>query len=138
MFAMLHCNKVSNIHLNQGVNTMYQEIIDLYTAQLEKVVAPAQQFAKLSVSNSEKLYALQMEIAQSYFNLGIAQWKELVEVKDAESLQAFIAKQVDVAKNVSEKMIADSKAVAELGNQFNNETQKLARESLNAAVAEAA
>jgi len=117
---------------------MYQEIIDLYTAQLEKVVAPAQQFAKLSVSNSEKLYALQMEIAQSYFNLGIAQWKELVEVKDAESLQAFIAKQVDVAKNVSEKMIADSKAVAELGNQFNNETQKLARESLNAAVAEAA
>lgn len=90
------------------------------------------------MSNSEKLYALQVEIAQSYFNLGLEQWKALIEVKDAESLQAFIANQVDVAKNVGEKMVADGKAVAELGTQFNNETQKLARESLNAVIAQAA
>jgi phasin family protein len=117
---------------------MYQEIIDIYSAQVEKLIAPAQQFAMLSISNGEKLYAMQLEIAQSYVNLGIEQVKALVEVKDPESLQAFIAKQVDVARNVSEKLIADGQAVAELGNQFNSETQKLARESMSAVVSQAA
>ena len=45
---------------------MYQEIIDIYSAQVEKLIAPAQQFAMLSISNGEKLYALQLEIVQSY------------------------------------------------------------------------
>ena len=117
---------------------MYQEIIDIYTAQAEKFFAPAQQFALLSLSNSEKLYALQLELAQSYVNIGVEQFKALVEVKDPESLQAFLAKQVDVAKSISEKLIADGQAVAELGTQFNNETQKLARESLSAVVSQAA
>ena len=71
---------------------MYQEIIEIYTAQAEKLFAPAQQFARLSLSNSEKLYALQLEIAQSYVDLGVEQLKALIEVKDPESLQAFISK----------------------------------------------
>jgi len=117
---------------------MYQEIIDSYTAQAEKMFAPAQQFARLSLSNSEKLYALQMEIAQSYADLGVEQLKALIEVKDTESLQAFVTSQVDVARNVSEKMMADAQTVAELGSKFNTETQQLARESLNTVVSQAA
>lgn len=117
---------------------MYQEIIDIYTAQAEKFMAPAQQFARLSLSNAEKMYALQLEIAQSYVDLGVEQMKALIEVKDPESLQAFVTKQVDVARNVSEKLLADAQAVADLGNSFNNESQKLARESLTAAVSQAA
>ena len=34
--------------------------------------------------------------------------------------------------------MADAQAVAELGSKFNTETQQLARESLNAAVSQAA
>lgn len=117
---------------------MYQEIMDIYTTQAEKMFAPAQQFARLSLSNSEKLYALQLEIAQSYVDLGVEQLKAMIEVKDPESLQAFVTRQVDVARNVSEKMIADAQAVAELGSKINAETQQLARESLNAAVSLAA
>jgi len=117
---------------------MYQELIDTYTAQAEKLMAPVQQLARLSMSNGEKLYALQLEIAQSYVDLGVEQMKSLIEVKDTESLQAFVTKQVDVAKNVSDKILSDAQAVAELGNNINSETQKLARESLTAAVSQAA
>ena len=117
---------------------MYQDIFNTYNAQAEKVIAPMQQLAKLSLSNTEKLFALQMEIAQSYVDLGIEQMNAMLEVKDPESLQAFVSKQADVARNVGEKMVADAKAVAELGTEFNAETQRLARESMNAAVTQAA
>lgn len=117
---------------------MYQEIIDIYTAQIEKLVSPAQQFAMLSLNNGEKLYALQLEIAQSYVDLGVEQLKALIEVKDSESFRAYVLNQVDVAKNVGEKLIADAQAVAELGSRFNTETQKLANESLNSLVSQAA
>lgn len=109
---------------------MNQEIAKLFTVQPEKVLAPMQQLAELSLSNSEKLFALQMEVAQSYVKLGVEQMKALFEVKDAESLQAFVNNQADMAKNVGEKMIADAKAVADLGAEFNAETQKLTQETL--------
>jgi len=81
---------------------------------------------------------LQLEIAQSYVNLGVDQMKALIAVKDRTSLQAFMSSQVEVARNVGEKMIADTQAVAELGSSFNTETQQLARESLNAVLSRAA
>ena len=109
---------------------MNQEFANLFKMEPEKVLAPMQRLAELSLSNSEKLFALQMEITQSYIRLGVEQMKALFEVKDAESLQAFVNSQDDVAKNVGEKMIADAKAVADLGAEFNAETQKLTRESL--------
>ncbi len=114
---------------------MNQEFANLYKVEPEKLLAPMQRFAELSLSNSEKLLALQMEIAQSYVRLSAEQLKALFEVKDAESLQAFVNSQADVAKNVGEKMIADAKAVADLGAEFNAETQKLTQESLRVVAA---
>ena len=117
---------------------MYQEIIDIYTAQLEKLATPAQQFARLALNNGDKLYALQLEIGQSYIDFGVEQLKALIEVKDPDSFRAYVLNQVDVAKNVGEKLIADAQAVAELGSRFNADTQKLVNESLNTVVAQAA
>ena len=117
---------------------MYQEIIDTYTANAAKLIAPVQAFVKLSLDNTEKLYSMQLDIAQSYLDLGVAQLRAFSEVKDPESLQAFVAKQVDVARGVSEKMIADVQAVAKIGSEFNADTQALARESLSAVVSQAA
>jgi phasin family protein len=102
------------------------------------MITPAQQFARLSLTNGERLYALQLEIAQNYIDIGVEQLKALTEVKDPESLQAFIAKQVDVTRNVGEKLIADTQAIVELGQEFNAETQKLAQDSLNVVVSLAA
>ncbi len=109
---------------------MNQELLKLSPVQPEKMLAQVQQFAELSLANSEKLLTMQLEIAQSYVHLGVSQLKALFEVKDAESLQAFVNSQADVAKNVGEKMMADAKAVADLGAEFNADTQKLTLESL--------
>ena len=114
---------------------MNQEFLKLFSVQSEKLLAPVQQFAELSVANSEKLLTMQLEVAQSYVHLGVSQLKALFEVKDAESVQAYVNSQADVAKNVGEKMLADAKAVADLGAEFNAETQKLTRDSLKVVAA---
>lgn len=117
---------------------MYQEFIANYTDQVEKLFVPVQQLASLSLSNGEKLCALQLGFAQSCVDLGVEQLRALMEVNDPESLQAFFNKQVDVVRNISEKLVVDAQAVADIGSEFNNETQLLARESLNAVVKRAA
>ncbi len=109
---------------------MNQELLKLFSVQPEKIFAPVQQFAQLSLATSEKLLTMQLEIAQTYVHLGVSQLKALFEIKDAESLQAFVNSQADVAKNVGEKMMADAKAVANLGAEFNAETQKLTQANL--------
>lgn len=109
---------------------MNQELLKLFSVQPEKLLAPVQQFAELSLVNSEKLLTMQLEVAQSYVHLSVSQLKALFEVKDAVSLQAYVSSQADVAKNVGQKLMADAKAVANLGAEFNAETQKLTQESL--------
>ena len=109
---------------------MNQELYKLFAVNPENMVAQVQGLAELSLKNTEKVFALQLELVQSYVHLGVEQLKAMYEVKDAESLQAFVNSQADVAKNVGEKMIADAKAVADLGAELNAETQKLTQESL--------
>lgn len=117
---------------------MNQEIYNMFAIQPEKMFAQMQKYVELSLSNCEKAFALQLEIAQSYSDLGMAQMKAFFEIKDAESLQAFVNQQADVVKNVGEKMISDARAVADLGVEINAENKKLAEESISLVTSQAA
>ena len=112
---------------------MNQQLYNMFPVQPEKVLVPMQRFTELSLKNTEKLFALQLKVVQSYVHLGVEQLKTLFQVKDAESLRAFVDSRADVAKNLGEKIVADTKAVADLGAKFKAETQKLTRESLKVA-----
>jgi phasin family protein len=117
---------------------MNKEIISTLTEQTKNVVAPVQELNRLVVENAEKLVALQIASAQSYYALGFSNLKALLEVHDAEAFKAYIGKQSELAKSVSERLASDAKAVAELGSGFSAEAQKLGKESVKAVTEKAA
>lgn len=114
---------------------MYQDLFNSWTVNAEKMFAPSRKMADLTIASTEKLFALQMALTQGYFELGMKQLKSMLEVKDAESLKSFVSLQAEVAKNVSEKVMADAKAVADLNAEVGAEVQKLTQESLQSVVA---
>lgn len=117
---------------------MKYDLLDNLTKQQEAAVATLQKLNKLAVANVEKLAALQMGALREYSDLNLKQLKALVEVRNPQALQDYLANQGESLKTLSEKLVADSKAVAELGVDFNQEAQKIARESFEAATKKAA
>ncbi len=117
---------------------MNKEIISTLTEQTKNVVAPVQDLNRLLVDNAEKLVALQIASVQSYYALGFSNLKALLEVHDAEAFQAYVGKQSELAKSVSERLTGDAKAVAELGSDFTEEVKKLGEESVKAVTKKAA
>ena len=113
---------------------MYQEYFNTLSGSVEDYFAPAKKMAELSISSTEKLFALQMALTKGYFELGMEQVKAVLAVKDPESFQSFVTKQAEVAKTVGEKVMADVKAVAELNAEVGAEVQKLAEEGLKTVV----
>ena len=117
---------------------MNKEIISTLTEQTKNVAAPAQGLNRLIVDNAEKLVALQIASVKNYSALSFANLKALLEVRDAEAFQAYLSKQGELAKSVSEQLMSDAKAVAELGSDFTEEIKKISEEGVKAVTEKAA
>lgn len=100
--------------------------------QAEAFFAPVQKLNELSLSSFEKLAKIQMAAMNSYVDFGLKQLKASVEVKDAAGLQAFVTGQADAMKVLGEKVVADSKAVAELSGDVTTKARKIGEESVAA------
>lgn len=117
---------------------MNKELIPSLVEESKKALAPVEAMNRLIVENAEKLVALQIASIQSYAALGFANLKALLEVHDAEAFKAYIGKQSELAKSVSEQLTSDAKAIAELGTAFGTEAQKFGKESMKAVTGKAA
>ncbi|MDQ2696821.1 MAG: phasin family protein [Pseudomonadota bacterium] len=106
--------------------------------QVQNALAPVVQVNRVAVANLEKLVEFQLQTLPSYVELGLGQLKAAAEVTEPQALQAFYASQVEVARTLRQKLVADSKALAKLGNDFVAEVSALARESVAKAAPEAA
>ncbi len=111
---------------------MNKEIFPTLVEQAKKTLAPAQELNRLVVDNAEKSVALQIASVQSYAALGFSHLGAALEVDDAEAFQAYIGKQNELIKSVSERLSGDAKAVAEIGSNFSAKAQKLGQESAKA------
>ena len=111
---------------------MNKELFSTFTEETKKALVPVESFNRLVVDNAEKLVALQIASVQSYYALGFANLKALLEVHDAEAFKAYIGKHSEFVRSVNERLAGDAKAVAELGSDFNAEVKKLGEESVKA------
>ena len=68
----------------------------------------------------------------------MAQFEEFAKIKNPNDLQAYFGKQPAVFKTVSEKVVADTKALTELNLVFGQQVQKLAKDTASAVVSKAA
>lgn len=103
-----------------------------FVEQYKTAFAPVQKLSALGLANAEKLTALQIKSFEAYSKLALSQIKAALSVQDADSLQTYLADQQKAVKTVSDKLVADAKSIAELGEEFTAEAQKVAKESFEA------
>ena len=95
----------------------------------EKAMAPSKALTSLAIEKAEALIALNTQLLTKYSSMTIANTKEAFEIKDAEGAKAYFSKQGDAAKEAMESLVADSKQVAKISEEYTAEVQKLVAES---------
>lgn len=76
---------------------------------------------KISVEAYERLVAQEIDSLQYYSKLGIEQMKAAVSIKDYDSAQSFVVKQVDLIGRIGKRLVEDGRAVAEIGKAVSAE-----------------
>jgi phasin family protein len=133
---MLQCiNRVN--HNNRGV-AMNDQIFNSFKDQSEKLLAPSRELNKLAVAKFEQLAALQFASLRAYTDLNLGQLKAATEISGPEGIQDYLGKQREFLKTVGEKLTSDARAMAELGKEFTEDAQKIARENFAAVTKEVA
>ena len=117
---------------------MNDQILNSFKDQSDKLFAPSRELNKLAVSKLEKLASLQFASLREYTDLSLGQLKAATAVNGSEDLQDYFSMQRDFLKTVGEKLTNDARAMAELGKEFNEGAQKIARENLPSATKEVA
>ncbi|HHW77994.1 MAG TPA: hypothetical protein GX399_13365 [Xanthomonadaceae bacterium] len=93
-------------------------------------------FASLTRTNQavvgqlEKWVALRMDSLRAYVDLGLAQVKVALKVTDPHSLHEFTDSQFAVLSFVGHRMLDDSRALAEWGNDCYSQANRLTRENM--------
>lgn len=109
---------------------MSNDVFNTVIEQTQSYVAPVVKANKLAVTNLEKLVSFQFEAAQSYVDLGIRQLKAAAEVSNPQDLQSFFGSQVEFLNVLRQKLLDDTKAIADLSAGFKAEFDKLAEENV--------
>jgi phasin family protein len=113
-----------------GDMTMNIELNSSLAEQTKNSIAPVQDMNRLIVDKVEKLVTMQIASAQRYSALGLANLKAFMDIKDADTLQAYIGKQGDLIKSVSEQLMSDAKTITELGRDFGEQVQKIGQKEV--------
>ena len=109
---------------------MQDDFMNMFNLQAQSLFQPLAKLNSLWVSNLESVTNFQLEAMASYSKLGIKQMRKAIEIKDAESYQAFSASQSEVAQVLNKKIMEDGKQLGEMTQQFVNKAESIWRESM--------
>jgi phasin family protein len=92
-----------------------------------KNMEAAMRLAQLSIENSQRVMALQSELAKSLFEQGVANAKAQTGAKDPSELMKLRA---EYAQETTKKMVAAAQEMASIGNEARSEFSHLLTEQL--------
>jgi phasin family protein len=92
-----------------------------------KNMEAAMRLAQLSIENSQKIMALQSELARELFQESVAIAKAQTEADDPQKLVNLRAK---YAQETAQKMMESAQKIAEIGNEARTEFSRLLTEQL--------
>jgi phasin family protein len=98
--------------------------------QFEKYITPVRELNNLAIANLEKLMDLQVKYIEDSVKVGLEQLKTASSINDVEGFKNYITTQVAVSKQLTERAIEDGRTVAELGNTYATEVQKVVKDVL--------
>ncbi len=87
-------------------------------------------FNQFAVRRMEQWVALQMDSLRAYVDLGVAQTRVALKVTDPHSLHEFADSQFAVLSFVGHRIIDDSRAMSEWGNDCQKQAVGLSRANL--------
>ena len=116
---------------------MYAEMFEKTNSQMEQVLNPMRKAQGTMLDHFAKVADFQVEAMKHYSDLSIQNLRALKDVNDAQSLQAYVSKQTEVAKSLGEKVSADVSEFVKLQRGFAEEMQKLAQDGVANATPEA-
>lgn len=80
---------------------------------------------RLTIDNLQKLSVLQIDMLRTCMDVGFARLRAAADIKDTRDLLAFQSGQIEATMSLSEKLIADGKALADLGDGIMAECSRL-------------
>lgn len=95
----------------------------------ENVFAPVQKLIELNKAQIEKVVVAQQEASKSFIELTESRIKAASEIKDQESLTAYMQEQVELAQSNYKKIVDDSKSLYADAQAYNEEVAKLFQEA---------
>ena len=109
---------------------MQDDFMNMFNLQTQSLFQPLAKLNALWVSNLESVTNFQLEAMASYSKLGMSQLRKAIDIKDAESYQAFSASQSEVAEVLNQKIIEDGKQLGEITQQFVKKAESIWRDSM--------
>ncbi len=98
--------------------------------QAEQALDVYKQLNRLTLSNVERLVDVNLDNLRKYADVVISSWKEALEITDLESGQKYLTRQSKVAQDVVKNIADDAKVVAEIGQEYANEVQKVVADNV--------
>ena len=92
-----------------------------------KNMEAAMKLAQMSIENSQRIVALQVEVAKSLFQDSVDNAKALAAAKDP---QQAVALRTHYTQETAQKMIEAAREIAEIGNDSRSEFSRLLSEQL--------
>ena len=109
-----------------NTNEMTQQFDNMF-------MAPVRAYMALSIDYSEKMLNAQMDASKAYVDTGIAQMRQMMDVKDAEGLRSYMEGQQKVAKELAERVKGDTDKVVSLQQDFIQKSQKITEDNVKQA-----
>ncbi len=100
--------------------------------------APVQKLIELNTATMNKAFAAQKAAAEKQLAQSHANFKAVLEIKDAKALTSFVTEQSEIAKTNLETLKAEAQVAAENTKAYFAEVQAILTESKDAAVKAAA
>lgn len=109
-----------------NTNEMTQQFDNMF-------MAPVRAYMALSIDYSEKMINAQMDASRTYVDTGIAQMRQMMDVKDAEGLRSYMEGQQKVAKELAERAKGDADKAVSLQQDFIQKSQKITEDNVKQA-----
>ena len=106
-----------------NTNEMTQQFDNMF-------MVPVRAYMALSVDYTEKMINAQMDASKAYVDTGIAQMRQMMEVKDAEGLRSYMEGQQKVVKELAERAKGDADKVVSLQQDFIQKSQKITEDNV--------
>lgn len=109
-----------------NTNEMTQQFDNMF-------MAPVRAYMALNVDYTEKMLNAQMDASKAYVDTGIAQMRQMMDVKDAEGLRTYMEGQQKVVKELAERAKGDADKVVSLQQDFIQKSQKITEDNVKQA-----